>query len=498
MAITLRGSAPVSSFANNGGNVTINLSGLSLVEGDLVIACVSAPRVDGVTPAMVSSGWTELVTPFVGSTTERPSMGVWYKVMGAIPDSSVEMSGDGAATTDTTGIAIALQGVDGSVSDQTPVITSETSSATPDPDQITTQTNGAWVITFAHKSGDTASPTGTPSGYSNTLDQAGSDTYDHNQTIATKEIASAGDENPTSWTYAASSYWRAITIAIKPYESANEIVTVPVSALSITGYAPTVDVTEDTFIEVPNGAFTLTPYAPTATATENQWIEIPNGSFSLTPYAPTVIAEANQWIEIPNASFSLTSYAPSIGISIKITVPAAAFSITNYAPSIVLTEDQWIEIPVASLTMSSSVPTAIVTENQWIEIPAASFTLTSYAPTIDVGAGTIITVPASGLTITGYAPTITAEANQWIEVPNGSLGITAYAPTIDVTANQWIEIPQAALALTSYAPTVSYGTDTYITVPVRALTLTAYPPIINGEVPAYPIMSPMRGVWGPL
>jgi len=91
MAITLVGSAPVSSFANNGADVTVNLSGLGLAENDVVIACVSSPYITGNTPSMISSGWSEATAPFVASVLGRGSMGVWYKVMGATPDSSVVM-----------------------------------------------------------------------------------------------------------------------------------------------------------------------------------------------------------------------------------------------------------------------------------------------------------------------------------------------------------------------------------------------------------------------
>lgn len=219
MAIALRGSGPVSSFANNGGDVTINLSGLSLQENDVVVAAVAAPKTTGSTPAMVSSGWTEVITPFVGTGSQAPSMGVWYKRMGASPDSSVVMSGDTSSETDTTGIAIAFSGVNTSTAlDQTAVISSETTSTNPDPSTIVTQTDGAEVIVFATSNTLDTSIT-VPSGYSNHLSVDGNDTYDHTQAVASKNVASAGSENPPSWTNWSSGIWRAVTLALKPAAS---------------------------------------------------------------------------------------------------------------------------------------------------------------------------------------------------------------------------------------------------------------------------------------
>jgi len=218
MAITIVGTT-LTSFGNNGGNATINLSSLGLQENDVVFVSSAAPRVTGATPAVVTSGYSPAVTAHLGSTSNRPSIGVWYKVMGATPDGSVEVSGDTSSTTDTTIIAIALRGVDTSnVLDQTSTTAGETSSTNPDPPAIVTQTNGAWVLVWANTIvlDSIVLP---PTNYENATLVNGNDTVDHTHLLATREITSAGTENPGVFNGVDSGYWYAITVAVRPLTS---------------------------------------------------------------------------------------------------------------------------------------------------------------------------------------------------------------------------------------------------------------------------------------
>lgn len=222
MAITIVGTAPVTSFGNNGNDATANLSGLSLQENDVVIVTAAAPRVTGNTPAVVTAGYTECVTPHLGSAANRPSIGVWWKRMGATPDGDVQVSGDGSSQTDTTVIAIGLRGVleSGDILDQTSTTAGETNSTNPDPASIVTQTVNAWVLVFANMAVTTDTAIDPPSGYGNQAVVAGSDTVDHTHAMATREVASPTTENPASWTNWNTGYWYAITVAIKPQPTA--------------------------------------------------------------------------------------------------------------------------------------------------------------------------------------------------------------------------------------------------------------------------------------
>lgn len=69
-------------------------------------------------------------------------------------------------------------------------------------------------------------------------------------------------------------------------------VSAPAGSLTLTGYAPTVQVSSNQAIQVPAGTLTLTGNAPTVATTANQLIAVPAGALTLTGYAPTVIGDA--------------------------------------------------------------------------------------------------------------------------------------------------------------------------------------------------------------
>ena len=223
MAITIVGT-PQTGFGNSGADATVDLSGLSLTENDVVIASSGSPKFTGNAPGIVTSGYTEIDT-HTGTAGSRPTIGVWYKVMSATPDDDVVVSGDTSTATDTTGVAIALRGVDTStVEDQTNTTAGETISTNPNPASITTQTDNAWVLPFAVSANNNDTTPGTISGYSNHISIVGNDTLDHTHAAATFEVTTAAAEDPGAWSSWSSGSWYVITVAIKPDVAAGTVV----------------------------------------------------------------------------------------------------------------------------------------------------------------------------------------------------------------------------------------------------------------------------------
>lgn len=88
-------------------------------------------------------------------------------------------------------------------------------------------------------------------------------------------------------------------------------------------------------ILVPLGALALTGYAPTVTATNHQIVAVPAGSLTLTGYAPTVTFDNNQTVQVPAGALTITGYAPEItGATTTIEVPAGSLTLTGYAPTV--------------------------------------------------------------------------------------------------------------------------------------------------------------------
>jgi hypothetical protein len=211
VAITLVGTVQVG-VASDGGNVTLTFDGTP-VENDYAVV-IGTVGDDGSGAIAAPTGYTELVLQDTAS--EVYSGGVWYKKMGATPDADVTFVGTGGAQEATAAVSYMLRGVDGTTfADATPVKTGPTSGADPDLGAITTVTDGAWVLLAIVGNSADADRT-LPTGYGNNGHTLGVDTRRASASGATKEIVTAGAEDPGAYSGWAAFDWTGWTVAIRP------------------------------------------------------------------------------------------------------------------------------------------------------------------------------------------------------------------------------------------------------------------------------------------
>lgn len=202
--------------AVDGGNITVDISLIGIVSGDVVVVCLGGASNDGtIKPVISTSGYTLLVDGLKSGTAPATYLTVAYKVQGVTPDTSVSVTGDGNASDAAAAIALVFRGVDNTtVSDQTPTTTTG-SSTNPDAPSITTVTNNAAVVACAASRVNDVSITG-PSGYSNAQQRNGNDTNPITVGVAWKAITPPGAENPPSWTAWNTGEWSAASIVLRP------------------------------------------------------------------------------------------------------------------------------------------------------------------------------------------------------------------------------------------------------------------------------------------
>lgn len=144
------------------------------------------------------------------------NLGVFRKVQGATPDSSVTMSG--GASANRVGLTYVLRGVDTTTpEDATTTTNTGGDTGRADPPSITTATNNAWVLAFA-ASADTTTPTNALTNYSN-LVGIGFGSSSAAVVVCSREITSAGAEDPgiyTDFQTTATRSWSAATVAARP------------------------------------------------------------------------------------------------------------------------------------------------------------------------------------------------------------------------------------------------------------------------------------------
>lgn len=213
--ISLVGTA--SNSTTNGGNVVVSFPG-GVLEDDVAYLVYVTGGTGDVNLGLTSGGWSELSDLYGNGTTNDTNMGVYRKVMGVSPDSSVTCTGVGFGASGAAAALMVLRGVDTSTPEDVAVTTmSAGNNGIPDPPSITTATNGAWVLACGASSVN-AVPTA-PTNYLDLVHDQGNDTNDANAMIARRLITSAGIEDPDIFgnlNGGAGDSRCAVTIAVRP------------------------------------------------------------------------------------------------------------------------------------------------------------------------------------------------------------------------------------------------------------------------------------------
>ena len=219
MAISFVGSAEASAI--NGGDPSITLP--AMLQDDLVIVAGGIGDNDNVnfTMAMVTAGYTKVADLFADDTQDC-NLGVFWKVMGATPDTTAVFDGQGAADAACAAVAFVFRGVDTATPmDVTTTTATAINTMHPNPPSIDFLDASAWTV-IAGASGHTLGGAGTytfPTGYvTNARDVGADDTSDVTVGMG-YNIAPADPEDPGVMTHSGTDdvafAWCAATLALR-------------------------------------------------------------------------------------------------------------------------------------------------------------------------------------------------------------------------------------------------------------------------------------------
>lgn len=168
--------------------------------------------------------------------------------------------------------------------------------------------------------------------------------------------------------------WVQSAISIRP---ANDIVVTPsVAALTLTAFAPNIEIGSD--IEVIPSPATLTT----------------------TPFAPMV--PTPRLVTPPLATLTLTAFAPRIDLKV---IPAPAGLATEALAPIVATP-RTVEPAAAQLALTAASPTVTASNHQAVTPSAATLAITPFAPSITVSEQLIVTPSTAALLLTTFQPAV--------------------------------------------------------------------------------------------
>lgn len=215
-ALTYVGTAEAS---GNSGSYNVDLSGLSLQEGDIVVVATGFVGTANGNPGVGTTGYTEEADLWANDTRDA-NFSVNWKIMGSTPDTVVSCNGSGSASNGSVCVVHVWRGVDqGTPMDSTVTSTTGTNASNPNSPSITPVTSGTVVIsaglgTMAAVDNAVTAPTG----YSNQADISVDPGSAATVGIASKAWTS-GAEDPAAWTNfttTTSDSWAAITMALRP------------------------------------------------------------------------------------------------------------------------------------------------------------------------------------------------------------------------------------------------------------------------------------------
>jgi hypothetical protein len=258
------------------------------------------------------------------------------------------------------------------------------------------------------------------------------------------------------------------------FASDNKAALAGVGALSLAGFAPTVAISNNQSVAAGLGALSFTGFAPTVVIGVRALAGV--GALTLSGFAPTVAVSNNQTVAAGLGALSLAGFAPTVAVSDNKTVAAgvAALSLTGFAPSVVIGFRSLAG--VAALSLTGFAPTIAVSDNKSAAAGAGALSLTGFAPSVVIGVRALAGVGA--LALTGFAPSV-AVSNHKVVLPGvGALSLAGFAPTVVATANQTVLAGQGALALTGFAPTVSSSNQTTAAPGTGALALAGFAPTV--------------------
>jgi hypothetical protein len=224
MAISLVGSNTNSAAA---ADITIDLSGIAIQEGDVVYVATSGNGLD-LDVTENSGTYTELGPDQFADDSSNLNFAVFRKVQGSTPDTSVTINNAGA--TACAGLVYVLRGVDNTTPEdaEPTVIASTAGTGTPNPSGIDTVTAGAWVLPFGGSS-EADDVTDPPADYTDLVDVQGTAV---NVMVSRREIAEPGFENPGSYGGISGSTadpFCAITVAVRPAPEPDAAVVQPLT-----------------------------------------------------------------------------------------------------------------------------------------------------------------------------------------------------------------------------------------------------------------------------
>jgi hypothetical protein len=220
MALSLRGTAENSAI--DGADVTVTHPGGIATNDVVYVAYAVGHNTSDFDMQVSTAGYSELADLYANDALDG-QLGVFRKVQGATPDSTVVCVGTTASTGSAAAVEHVWTGADTTTpEDATTTTATGIDSGVVDSPAITTVTANAIVLSTGSNANADTTVTA-PSGYGNQVDIEGNDSSDCVVMMASIAVVSPAEEDPPAWqdlTTSSFQSWCAATVAIRPAAAA--------------------------------------------------------------------------------------------------------------------------------------------------------------------------------------------------------------------------------------------------------------------------------------
>lgn len=184
-------------------------------------------------------------------------------------------------------------------------------------------------------------------------------------------------------------------------------------------------------VPIPAGSMSLGGFIPTVQVTEDVAVEVGTGSLSMSGFIPTIQEGADVAVEVGTGSLFLSGFIPTIqtGADVSVNIPSGSMEIDGKIPTVTKTDNVEINVPIGAMSLDGFAPVAIITDNIEINVPIGSMSVTGFVPDVISISGIQIDIPTGNLSLAGLVPSVALgpfNAN----IPTGSLALAGFVPTI--------------------------------------------------------------------
>lgn len=228
--------------------------------------------------------------------------------------------------------------------------------------------------------------------------------------------------------------------------------------LQLTGFAPTVAVSNNQNVAAGVGALTVTGFAPSAVIGTRAYPGA--GSLTLAGQAPSAVIGTVAYPGV--GALTLTGFAPGVVLGTVAYPGTGALTLSGFAPAANIGIN--VQVGLGALTLSGFAPTVTATNNQTVAAGLGALTLLGFAPSVAISDNQVAAAGSGALSLAGFAPAINIGVNA--QAGTGQLDITGFAPTVVATANAFVSPDVGALAIDGFAPTVQGTAQTAVGMPM--------------------------------